>query len=423
MDTIRKIPAAFKTVVSKVPQTFGFRGHETNITSKSAYDSRIVGYLKATVNTAGRTRPLIRNVPESSKICYFEIRCDGKLAKRLDTIVGNDDKNLRLPESYVMDANDITDDAKIKTFSEQFGFTIDKPTTETTLAAIQNGANAYTTNTHSICIDGALDTATTAAAALADDDKPIFKLLPNPEEIAFFIVDLAREKIYTCRLSGTNYKVNWEGDVTDDGVRKGISIPTGTDWSNVWSYIPFFTVPDLSKLVQDSDINFYPRTNLRFTGDAAAAATDYKKIPPPFYLAFTIASKTMAAVLRVQGTIANVNYQAEQTAARTDIDDKQAEKVSVKEEVVFINRLNKFGCQQDDNNLLGVDECTKVATIKNTLNEQAKKLFSGGRSKRNKHRRNKRTVSHRGRGHKRSRRVDGGSRKCGKKCRRKHTRK
>ena len=124
----------------------------------------------------------------------------------------------------------------------------------------------------------------------------------------------------------------------------------------------------------------------------------------------TVAAKANYDVLRTK----NDAVAAERTAARGLSGNKD-----------FLQKLNDVGCMAgDEDNLLGDQMCGKIKNIlKKAIAPEFQTRTGGGRSKRNKHRRNKRTVSHRGRGHKRSRRVDGGSRKCGKKCRRKHTRK
>jgi hypothetical protein len=166
----------------------------------------------------------------------------------------------------------------------------------------------------------------------------------------------------------------------------------------------------------DGEIDFYPRTKTKLTGDKFKFDTspDYRKIPPPFNLAiFSLLKRktfqeVLAAVQKKLGTVASTEaLNASETNNR---------------QLAFVKDLKYIGCNGDDPHeyILDGKKCDKIDALMTKLKQPTK---GGRRSKRNKHRRNKRTVSHRGRGHKRSRRVDGGSRKCGKKCRRKHTRK
>ena len=157
----------------------------------------------------------------------------------------------------------------------------------------------------------------------------------------------------------------------------------------------------------------------------AASVTTPKKDPPPFNFDIVKKLKDVKSIIKniADGKTLAETRDANETAFKTSVVDKARIDKNAKN-LVFLEDLKAVGCvgnPNDPTNILG-DKCDKIAALKKQLEAETfvQPPYKGGRrSKRNKHRRNKRTVSHRGRGHKRSRRVDGGSRKC----RRKHTRK
>ena len=426
----------------------------TEMFTASDYANRVVGYLKVDVYSAALARSLItapRQLSRQAQTSYYyiEILSDGRLGKKFDDH-GPASTDILLPASYIFstttDVGDKKDDttleAQIPDFVKKIGFTFNLAELNTKLIAIRADILAKTYAPYKLTI---VNTSANPAAP-TDGSAAIFNSLADHANIAFFLVDLAATaanvaakatfdaadpaaaaaavympivNIYVCKNVDGKYIVDWNTAVP--------AVPA--DWSAVWSYIPFCTVKDLTTQVNDTDIKFYPRTKTDFTGGEVAAAAD-KKIPPPFNLA----NRSMLGVSKTfKDRLNDAKKKLQTVEAKTKYDGvrnqndiilnqrKDASGLSGNKE--FLQKLNDVGCMAEPDKLLGDDACEK---IKNIIEKATPKPFAsmgGGRSKRNKHRRNKRTVSHRGRGHKRSRRVDGGSRKCGKKCRRKHTRK
>jgi hypothetical protein len=351
---------------------------QTEMFTNDKYTQRVVGYLKV--------------LSQSGNFDWFGVNYEGNFITKKDTV------DAYMPSDYILDT------AAPTLFGERTGLTITKPEFDIVISQLKNRTDYKTLQL------GTVPAVVPSVSSAADsDDTTIFNLLKNPNDIAFFLVDLTTNRLYTCTKDGNKFIVKWNEPIPV------VEIPSAR-WSNVWSYIPFCTVTNLSA-PKDGEIDFYPRTKTKLTGDKFKfddAPPNYKKIPPPFNLVIyslgprKTFQEVLAAVKNKLGA-----------APSTEVSNVSE---TNNRQLAFVRDLKDIGCNGDSSldYILDAEKCVKITA----LMEKLKPPTTGGRrSKRNKRRRNKRTVSHRGRGHKRSRRVDGGSRKCGKKCRRKHTRK
>jgi hypothetical protein len=386
----------------------------TEMFAASDYEKRIVGYMKVTVSLGIKNEGYFprKEVNAGQRVYLFPVRCDGYVMSGSGYL---DNNQVPVMNEYIIDATAEGDIDLPADFALRTGLLIEAPKFNDVITFLRTSGLGYKDNSKNIGV---------AAVAVVIDSN-VFDSINNDPNVAFFLVDITPDadtvNIYVCKKDPKNkYNVDWKV-VT-------ITVPRTTNWDNIQTNKPFCTT-DLSQPL--SPIKFYQRsiTMLECAGVDASVATP-KKDPPPFNF-FDIVKKIKDVKIIIKNiadgkTLAETRT-ANETAFKTSVDEKTRIDKNAKN-LVFLEDLKAVGCVGDDGsdtNILG-DKCDKIDALKKHLENDkfVPPTYTGGRrSKRNKHRRNKRTVSHRGRGHKRSRRVDGGSRKCGKKCRRKHTRK
>ena len=406
------------------------RGPQTDMFTDNEYDNRIVGYLKVNVKAPDAKRFGFGSVKAGAITPYwFEVNVSGQIMGKTNDLA------VKMPPNYQLNMTTSTTvtDEQIQEFARFTGLTIDNSDLRTKTTELETTGLTYKSNEKKSI--GTPAPAPAPAEPIGSvsiaDIVAYLQGLVDSSKPAFFLVDLEARNIYKTSIvtripamMGNMHIMTWDSPLTfNDNI-------SAFDWNGLSSTIPFCTVDELNDKTNPiaDNIKFYARNAIMTTCDAVVAnGTNPKNAPPPFNLV------DMVYNLQIKKTIGNIveqkriaerevkNSTTYQANVQARVDGNKHEK-----HLKFLNDLQEVGCvgnSDDPTNILG-DKCDKIAAIKKKwLDESTIAPYSGGRSKRNKHRRNKRTVSRRGCGHKRSRRVDGGSRKCGKKCRRKHTRK
>ena len=392
----------------------------TEMFAASDYDKRIVGYMKVNVELGVKNEGMFprRSVNAGQQTLWFPVRCDGFVMTGSGYL---DDTKVPVMDAYIIDATAAGVISIPADFGQRTGLLIEDPKFNEVIIFLRKSGLSYKDNSRQI---GTVNPNTIAPEAGVIDN------INNDPLVAFFLVDTTpgtagtanadNVNIYVCKKDPKNkYTVDW---------RETTTVPNTTVWDTIQTPKPFCTTN-----LSDTElvINLYERsiTKLQSVGVVASTATP-KKDPPPFNF-FDIVKKlkdVKSIIENIAGSKAlTTTIDANEAAFNTSLEVKNRIDKNAKN-LVLLDDLEAVGCVGDvgsETHILG-DNCEKIKALRTKFSEETfvPPDYTGGRrSKRNKHRRNKRTVSRRGRGHKRSRRVDGGSRKCGKKCRRKHTRK
>ena len=398
----------------------------TEMFAASDYEKRIVGYMKVNVSQGTAKQGMVfarREVDAGYKPLWFPVRCDGYVMPGIGYL---DNANVPVMDGYIIDATAVGEIAVPVEFGERTGLNIQLAHFNTVITFLRNSGLGYKEDSN----QKGFQQIGTVNIPTAVPGGGIIDSINSDPLVAFFLVDTTpgtagtdnanNVNIYVCKKDLKNkYIVDW---------KTSHLVPNTTDWNTLETPKPFCTTnlsdPALA-------ITLYERSITKLQSAGVVATATPKKDPPPFNF-FDIVKK----LKDVKKIIENI---ASSQALTTTIDANRAEfntSSDVKTRIdknaknlVFLEDLKAVGCVGvvgSDTHILGDENCKKIDNVKAQFQNEKfdHPVYKGGRrSKRNKHRRNKRTVSHRGRGHKRSRRVDGGSRKCGKKCRRKHTRK